>query len=104
MSYSYSRIGTQKRLEQTERRGRRISILGLWQPHERFEYALALGSFKSASYIQVIDWIASKAQTLLNQTGRLRVVVQDNGSAHTSQVTRQQWQRWQENGLLLFFI
>ena len=51
-----------------------------------------------------MDWIATKAQTLLNQTGRLTVVVQDNGSAHTSQVTRQQWQRWQENGLLLFFL
>ncbi len=104
MSYSYSRIGTQKRLEQTERRGKRISILGLWEPHKQFEYALALGSFKSASYIQVMDWIANKAQTMLNQTGRLTVVVQDNGSAHTSQVTRQQWQRWQENGLLLFFL
>jgi len=41
VSYSYSRIGEQKRLEQTERRGRRISILGLWQPDEGFEYALA---------------------------------------------------------------
>jgi len=30
VSYSYSRI-ERKRLEQTERRGRRISILGLWQ-------------------------------------------------------------------------
>ena len=41
VSYSYSRIGEQKRLEQTEKRwGRRISILGLWQPGEHFEYAL----------------------------------------------------------------
>lgn len=39
VSYSYSRIGEQKRLEQTERRGRRISILGLWQPNKSFEYA-----------------------------------------------------------------
>ena len=104
VSYSYSRIGTQKRLEQTERRGRRISILGLWQPHERFEYALALGSFKSEGYIQVMDWVAQHAQTTLSQTGRLTVVVQDNGSSHTSQVTRQQWQRWHEQGLVLFFL
>lgn len=104
VSYSYSRIGRQKRLEQTERRGRRISILGLWQPDERFEYALALGSFKSEGYIKVMDWVAEQALARLSQTGRLTVVVQDNGSAHTSQVTRQQWQRWQENGLLLFFL
>lgn len=34
VSYSYSRSGEQKRQEQPERRGRRISILGLWQPDE----------------------------------------------------------------------
>jgi len=51
----------QKRLEQTERRGRRISILGLWQPDEGFEYALACGSFNSSSYITVMDWVADKA-------------------------------------------
>jgi len=50
-----------KRLEQTERRGRRISILGLWQPDEGFEYALACGSFNSSSYITVMDWVADKA-------------------------------------------
>jgi len=61
VSYSYSRIGEQKRLEQTERRGRRISILGLWQPDEGFEYALACGSFNSSSYITVMDWVADKA-------------------------------------------
>ncbi|OKH51353.1 hypothetical protein NIES2130_33975 [Scytonema sp. HK-05] len=47
VSYSYSRIGTQKRLEQTQRRGKRISILGLWQPDNSFEYALAYGGFKA---------------------------------------------------------
>ncbi len=31
-SYSYSRKGEQKCLEQTERRNGRISILGVWQP------------------------------------------------------------------------
>jgi len=79
VSYSYSRIGEQKRLEQTERR-RRISILGLWQPDEGFEYALACGSFNSSSYITVMDWVADKAAKTLAQTERL--VVQDNGSAH----------------------
>ncbi len=41
VSYSYSRIKEQKRLEQVPRRGNRISILGLWQPGEHFDYALA---------------------------------------------------------------
>lgn len=104
VSYSYSRIGEQKRLEQTERRGRRISILGLWQPNKSFEYALACGGFKSPSYIKVMDWVADKALETLTQTGRLTVIVQDNGSLHTSRLTQQQWQRWQEQGLFLFFL
>jgi hypothetical protein len=104
VSYSYSRVGEQKRLEQTERWGRRISILGLWQPEKSFEYALACGSFKSASYIKVMDSIAVKAEESLTQTGRLTVIVQDNGSLHTSQLTQQQWPRWQAQGLFLFFL
>lgn len=75
VSYSYSRVGTQKQLEQTERRGKRISILGLWQPDKRFEYALACGSFNSQSYIQVMDSIADQALVTLTQTGRLTVIV-----------------------------
>ncbi len=103
-SYSYSRVGEQKRIEQTERRKGRISILGLWQPDKSFKYALACGSFKSGSYIQVIDWIAEKAFQTLRTTGRMTVIVQDNGSLHKSQLTRQQWQRWFGQGLFLFFL
>ena len=105
VSYSYSRIGEQKRMEQTSNRyGNRISILGLWQPGKRFEYALAQGGFKSESYIKVMDWMALKAAQTLAQTGRLTVVVQDNGSLHTSLLVRQQWSRWQEQGLFVFFL
>jgi hypothetical protein len=105
VSYSYSRIGEQKRMEQTPKRyGNRISILGLWQPGERFEYALAQGGFKGEGYIKVMDWMAQKAAQTLAQTGRLTVVVQDNGSLHTSRLVRQQWSRWQEQGLLIFFL
>ncbi len=46
VSYSYSRQGEQKRLEQTDQRKGRISILGLWQPDKSFKYAKASGSFK----------------------------------------------------------
>lgn len=105
VSYSYSRVGEQKRMEQTPKRyGNRISILGLWQPGERFEYALSQGGFKGESYIKVMDWIAHKAAQTLAQTGRLTVVVQDNGSLHTSLLVRQQWSRWQEQGLFIFFL
>ncbi len=42
--------------------------------------ALACGSFKSASYIEVIDWVAELTSRTLRDTGRMTVVVQDNGS------------------------
>lgn len=104
VSYSYSRSSQQKRLEQVPTRGHRISILGLWQPHHQFEYALAQGGFDGESYMKVMDWIAVKAALTLEQTGRLTVVVQDNGSIHKRQQVRQQWQRWQDQGLFLFFL
>ena len=51
-----------------------------------------------------MDWIAEKAALTLEQTGRLSVVVQDNSSIHTRHLVQQQWQRWQQHGLLLFFL
>ena len=105
VSYSYSRIGQQKCLEQTQQRyGSRISILGLWQPGEHFEYALVQGGFTSASYIRVMDWVAATAAQTLTQTGRLTVIVQDNGPIHTSKRVREQWARWQAQGLFIFFL
>jgi transposase len=105
VSYSYSRIGEQKRMEQTlERYGRRISILGLWQPGQKFEYALAQGGFKGESYIKVMDWAAQTACQTLAETGRITVVVQDNSSVHKSRLVQQRWTRWQEQGLFIFFL
>jgi putative transposase len=104
VSYSYSRVGEQKFMEQTPRRGRRLSILGVWQPDETFEYALAVGSFRGPSYIKVMDWLADKAAVTLAQTGRLTVIVQDNGPLHLSARVQQQWERWEQKGLLLFFL
>lgn len=92
-------------MEQTPKRyGSRISILGAWQPGECFEYALAQGGFKSHSYLKVMDWLADKAAQTLAQTGRLTVVVQDNGSLHTCHLARQQRQSWEQRGLLVFFL
>jgi transposase len=91
-------------MPQVGSRSGRISILGLWEPQVSFEYALVQGGFKTERYIEVIDWVAAKAQQTLNETGRITVVVQDNGSLHTSKLAKQQWQQWQEKGLYLFFL
>lgn len=63
-----------------------------------------LGSFKGDSYIRVMDWIASIAAEQLQNTGRITVVVQDNGPVHTSQQVQYKWSEWQQKGLFIFFL
>jgi putative transposase len=105
VSYSYSQIGQQKVMDQTQKQyGSRISILGLWQAGESFEYGLVQGGFKGKSYIKVMDWVANKAASKLKETGKLTVVVQDNSPIHKSQEVRASWSRWAKQGLLLFFL
>jgi putative transposase len=104
VSYSYYFEGEQKRQEQTRKRGKRLSILGLWQPQVTFAYSLVLGSLKSEDYIAMLNQQAEAAAVVLAETGRIRVIVQDNGSIHTGKVTRQQWSTWEAQGLYLFFL
>ena len=104
VSYSYIRIGQQKFLEQTSRRGRRLSIIGLSQPGQSFDYALAVGSFNDQRYLKFMESIADQAEATLNETGRLTVVVQDNGSSHKSERVQQRWPEWEKKGLIVFFL
>jgi hypothetical protein len=105
VSYSYSRVGEQKRMEQTQQRwGKRISILGIWQKDQHFDYALAQGGFKTDSYLTVMETQVHQAAQTLAQTGQITVIVQDNGSIHTSQAAQAQWQNWQQQGLFLFML
>ena len=84
--------------------GKRISILGLWEPGEGFEYGLTQAGFKSLGYIELMNWVADKAEKELKETGRVTVVVQDNGSIHKSKFTQSHWKRWEEQGLIMFFL
>lgn len=104
VSYTYFPRGEQKSLEQTKRRGRRLSILGLMQPQIGFEYGLAVGSFNSESYIKMMDHQAMKADVELAATGRLTVVVQDNGLIHTSNDVQPKLSEWESKGLYIFFL
>lgn len=65
----------QKLMPQVGSRGGRVSVLGLWEPQVGFEYALIQGGFLWQRYIEVIDWVATKAQQTLNKTGRITVVI-----------------------------
>lgn len=103
-TYSYFFQGEQKRLEQTKRRGKRLSILGLIQPTVSFSYGLVVGSFDAERYIKMMNEQAQQAQQELKQRGRIRVIVQDNGPVHTCKKVKEQWPQWQEQGLYFFFL
>ena len=77
MSYSYSRIGEQKVLQQTKKRGKRLNVLGLYSLGVSFDYGLNLCSFKSNSDLKLMNWQADKAAKRLAKTGQITVIVQD---------------------------
>jgi putative transposase len=105
VSYTYSRIGQQKLMEQSAQRyGSRISILGLWDVDKQFDYALAQGGFNTSSYLKVMNAQAKSAQQRLQHSGMITVIVQDNGSIHTSQQAKAMWPQWQQQGLFIFML
>ena len=99
-SYTYYQRGEQKRLEQTNRRGRRLSIIGLLQPVVSFVYGLVIGGVNRKSYIHMMEQEAIEAQ----RVGRIRVIVQDNGSIHRCSYVQQLWSKWESMGLYIFFL
>ena len=103
-SYSYSLAGEQKRFEQTARRGQRVSILGVWDPDESFDYALTVGGFNGERYIEVMNWLATKAAQQWAQTRQLTFIVQDNCSIHKSKAVQALWPTWQAQGLFVLFL
>ena len=42
--YTYAPHGQQKKRKQSPKRGKRINILGVWEPKASFDYALMLGT------------------------------------------------------------
>ncbi len=65
-------------------------------------YALVIGSLNSGRYIRFMNAQAKRAQRRLNSRGQITVIVQDNGSAHTSKAVQACIPRWQEMGLYFF--
>ena len=102
VSYSWFRLGQQKRQEQTSRRGRRVNIIGILEPGKRLEYGLVVGSITSARYIKLMDWQAAQAARRLQRTGKITVIAQDNAPIHTSHAVRDRIPIWQSQGLYLF--
>lgn len=104
VDYSYSKRGVQKRIRQHKRRGRRINIFGIWQPKQRFDYALMVGTLKAPTFVRLLNWQATIAKQHWQATGQLTVLVLDNASVHRAKLVQQHYDHWQQQGLLLFFL
>jgi putative transposase len=102
--YGYTRKGQQKRIVGRRRRGRRVNILGIFEPKQRFDYALVMGTLKSKTFLKVMEWQAQQAQQKYQTSGKMTVIVLDNASVHRSKLVKSAVERWQEQGLLLFFL
>ena len=63
-----------------------------------------LGGFVSKDYIAIMDIQAKEAVQEYEKTGRIRVIVQDNGPIHKSKVVQQKWSEWEAQNLYMFFL
>jgi len=104
LTYSYVKRGQQHRIVKPHRRGRRISLLGFWQPGQGFDYGMVVGGFNSERYLSLMHWQAERAKAHWQATGQITVIVQDGASFHRSKVVQACWQHWQAMGLYIFFL
>lgn len=63
-----------------------------------------LGTLNTQTFLEIINWQAQKAQDILALTRVLTVIVLDNASVHRSKLTREHFQHWYDQGLILFFL
>jgi len=103
-SYSYIRVGKQKKIRQSKKRGKRLNILGIYEPDKSFNYAAAMGSIKKENFVKILDKEASEAAQIRRQTGVDTVIVLDNYSLHKSHLVRAKEKEWEAQGLSLFFL
>lgn len=68
------------------------------------DYALMVGMLKSKTFVRLMDWQAAQAQSQLQETGQITAMILDNASVHKSRLTTAASERWQVQGLWLFFL
>jgi len=103
-SYSYIRVGEQKKIRQSKKRGKRLNVLGIYEPGHSFNYAAALGSIKKETLVKVLEIEAQEAAQIRQQTGAETVIVLDNYSLHKSHLVKGKEKEWSAQGLYLFFL
>ena len=54
--------------------------------------------------MKIMENEAQQAELEMKSTGRIRVIIQDNGSIHKSLDVQQKWLQWESQGLYIFFL
>jgi transposase len=103
-SYTYIKVGEQKQIRQSKKRGKRLNILGIYSPGQKLNYALSIGSFTQDNFINILDKEAREAAQNRAKTGADTIIVLDNYSIHKSHQVRAKEKEWQSLGLYLFFL
>ena len=102
VQYGWIKKGASKRLEQTQTKGNRISLLGVFQPEIGFDAVYRIGSMTSQEYILFMDKQAEIAADILIATNAFTVIGQDNSSTHTCKAVKAKFREWEAKGLVLF--
>ena len=103
-SYTYIKVGEQKQIRQSKKRGKRLNILGIYSPGQNLNYALSIGSFTQDNFINIWDKEAREAAQNRAKTGADTIIVLDNYSIHKSHQVQAKQREWQSLGLYLFFL
>ena len=103
-SYSYLKRGKQKIIPQSKKRGKRLNILGIYEPNKGFNYALKLGSFNQETFIKILAKEAEEAEKFRLKQGQDTVRILDNYSVHKSTKMKAEQKQWEKKGLYLFFL
>lgn len=104
VSYTYSKIGSQKLIGQPKHRGKRISIIGILEIDKSFNYGLVMRGVKSKAFIKILDWLAQKAEIEWQETGKITVIVMDNYSLHKSRIVKAEIPKWESKKLNFFYL
>jgi len=103
-SYTYIKVGEQKQIMPSKKRGKRLNILRIYSQNQNLNYALSIGSFTPENFINILDKEAREAAQNRVKTGADTIIVLENYSIHKSHQVRAKEREWHSIGLYLFFL
>jgi hypothetical protein len=79
-SFTYIKVGEQKQIRQSKKRGKRLNIVGIYSPCQNLNYVLSIGSFTQDKFLNLLDKEAIEAAENPVKTGADTIIIWDNYS------------------------